>query len=161
MLTLLFWVDESRYAIDVRSVVEVIPRVELQQVHGTPEIVAGFLNYQGNLVPVIHLSRVLGNNDAEPMLSTRIILVSANPQDAEPQHLGLLAERVTETLDESEVTGTMASADLSASPYLSKLLLHQQEIIQCLNIQQLLPEHKYAQLLSQVDREVTVETSDE
>ena len=81
MLLLTFTAGPNRYAVDVRRVVEVVPRVELQSVPHAPAILAGLLEYRGKVVPVIELGLLLGTRPSQDCLSTRIILVHDTPGD--------------------------------------------------------------------------------
>ncbi len=162
MLMLLFQVGSARYALDTTSVVKVIPQVELAQYHGASPIVAGRFNYQGQIVPVLDLSQLLGNKPSQAMLSSRIILVNLGANQS--RLLGLLVERVTETLTTDQVDQVERKEDsfLSQRPYLGDVLLKQQDMIQCLRVDQLLSEQVHNQLLiplevAAVTAEVAVE----
>lgn len=162
MLMLLFRVGTVRYALNTTSVVKVIPQVELAQYHGASPIVAGRFNYQGQIVPVLDLSQLLGNHPSQAVLSSRIILVY--PSASRSGLLGLLVEQVTETLSTDQVDQIHRTEDslLGQRPYLGDVLLLQQEMIQCLQVDQLLSEQVYNQLLIPLEApigtaEVTVE----
>ncbi|NEO87310.1 MAG: purine-binding chemotaxis protein CheW [Spirulina sp. SIO3F2] len=151
MLLLLFRVGEDRYALDTQAIVEVIPRVSLVRYHGTPPTVAGRFNYQGQIVPVLDLSQLLGDKPCEPVWSTRIIVVNLAPSPAQPRLLGLLVEQATETLAGEGVKSAENRLQLSQQPYLGDVLLQDHEMIQCLKVEQILAEHHYDSLLSPLD----------
>ena len=140
MLMLLFQVENSRYAIDTHWVVEVVPRVELIQAHGMPPMVAGRLNYQGQLIPVVDLSQLLAGITSQSVLSTRIIVINLDVNRGKPQRLGLLVEKVTDTLSDSQFTPVVESIQSLQPSYLGQTLRHQQGLIQCLRLEQLLSE---------------------
>ena len=150
MLMLLFRIGNSRYALDTKSVVEVIPKVELTKIHGTSSIIAGLFNYQGHLVPVINLSQLLGDISQQATLSTRIILINQNQNGELPKLLGLLAEQVTETLDSTQVSSATENTLLHKNSYLDGILLQQQEMIQYLQVDRLLSRQEYIGELSKV-----------
>lgn len=116
MLILLFHVGDDRYALDIDQIVEIIPTVKLRQIHHTPEYVAGSFNYCGKIVPVIDLCQLIGNQPSRSYLSTRIIIVEAGgptsrngaqtllqgKNQQQMPYLGLMAERITETLNKPE-----------------------------------------------------------
>ena len=81
MLLLIFTVAANRYAIDVKRVVEVIPRVELRKISHAPAFLAGVLDYRGKIVPVIDLGLLLDTTPCRDCLGTRIILVDDSPDD--------------------------------------------------------------------------------
>lgn len=118
---------------------------------------AGRFNYHGQVVPVLDLSQILRGTPSRPALGTRIILVALsknlnapdlnapvlNAPDLNAQHLnaqhlmGFLVEQVTETLEGSEFSPAVEDHDVSRPGYLSKTLMYQQSIIQCVCLDQL------------------------
>lgn len=99
MLMLLFHVGEERFACDCEYITEVIPRVPLRAISHTSEGVTGILNYAGQPVPVLDFSQLCAGRESSEHLSTRIILFSRTTKDKdEQQTLGMMAERVTNTL---------------------------------------------------------------
>lgn len=147
-LLLLFRVGQKRYALEALSVVEVIPRVNLSAVHQPPPHVVGQLNYQGQLVQVLDLSQCLGQQSSRAVLSTRIVLVNLAPAHAEKRLLGLMVEQVTDTLRQDQATPITDSVSLSRPAYLGPKLVYDQEIIQCLRINQLLSTDAYDHILT-------------
>ncbi len=77
MLLLTFTVAGEPYALDVASVVELVPRVPLRAVPHAPAYLVGLLEYRGEVVPVIDLGLLLASTPSGERLSTRIILVAA------------------------------------------------------------------------------------
>ena len=75
MLVLTFQVGAARLALDLRQVHEVVPRVQLERVAGSPAWLAGMFIYRGRVVPVIDLHRLLGAGECPAHLSSRIVLV--------------------------------------------------------------------------------------
>jgi chemotaxis-related protein WspB len=89
MLLLTFRAAENLYAIDVRRVVEVVPRINLRRLPHAPVFLAGVFDYRGAVVPVIDLGTLLGSESCRDRLSTRIILVDSRPASlAQPDQLG-------------------------------------------------------------------------
>jgi chemotaxis-related protein WspB len=97
MLFLQFQLGNDRYVLDARDVVEVLPPLAVKQLPRAPEAVRGLIDYHGDSVPLLDLSRLAGGAAAPARLSTRIVLVALDV-DGTPRLLGLLAERVTDTL---------------------------------------------------------------
>ena len=97
MLVLLFYSGEERYALDCRHILNIVPMVELTPQRHAPAYVAGLMRYHQNLVPVIDLCQLLQGKQAVKYLSTRIIMVECLFQE-QSHRLGLIAERVTETV---------------------------------------------------------------
>lgn len=156
MLMLLFYVGDERYTLSGRRVVEVVPLVALKKLYHAPEYVAGLFNYRNRIVPVLDLCRLICGEPCQTNLSTRIILVnyledntsiSNTLQEQNPHILGLMAERVTETLDMPESEFVDSAIKIDAAPYLGKILRDEQGMIQCLRVEYLLPESQRAYLL--------------
>jgi chemotaxis-related protein WspB len=154
MLLLLFCLQEERYAIPSRQVLEIIPLVDLQPIHQSPSDIPGFFNYRGCIVPVIDLCRRLKGQSSRPHLSTRIILVDLQAkqrsdlgESPEPQGrlaigesaptgsiLGLMAERVTDTIHSQDAGLLSRGLQVGDNPMLGNMLQDHQGLIQVLNL---------------------------
>ena len=119
MLVLTFRVAEVPYAISVRQVVEVVPRVALRAVPRAPGYLAGLLRYRGGAVPVIDLGLLMGDAACEDRLDTRIILVDGGVHGGNGLgFLGLIAERVDDVRAVDESRRAVAGLDIQEAPYL-------------------------------------------
>jgi len=140
MLFLLFHADRARYAIDVDQLVEVLPLIDIQPILQMPESVAGAFDYRGTPVPAIDLSQLMLGRPSRRRLSTRIVVVRYPDAAGLPHHLGLIAERATETfrgdLDEFARTGVARAS----APYLGPLIRDEQGFVQWIEVPKLLPE---------------------
>jgi chemotaxis-related protein WspB len=139
MLLLQFQAGKDRYGLDVSRVIEVIPMVVFRPLPHADPAVAGLFNYRGTMVPVIDLTVLLEGAESRPLFSTRVILVDYPGRDGEHHILGLLAERVTETVFCTEEDLLPAGIDVAGAPYLGDLLLHAGGMIQRVAIERLLP----------------------
>lgn len=158
MLMLLFYINNQRYALPSQQVVEVLPLINLKTLPHAPDYLAGVFNYRGQIVPVLDLSQLMGGKPCCEHLSSRIILVNYGGGDRAKSSvlsttpatsvIGLIAERVVETLHKSDVQLIDANVQIGASPYLGKILLDEQGMIQCLQIEHLLSETEQVYLLS-------------
>jgi chemotaxis-related protein WspB len=99
VLMLLFYVGEERYACSCDQIVEIIPQVPLKKIVQVQEYVSGALNYCGVPIPVVDFTQLCGKRPSVPYLSTRIIIFRRDKEGTAEQTLGLLAERVTDTID--------------------------------------------------------------
>ena len=158
MLMLLFYVGDDRYALDSRRVVEVVPTVTLKKIHNAPEYISGLFNYRGHLVPVIDLCQMIQGREARAYLSTRIVLVNCQLPDNSkgngdglrgPLILGLMAERVTETLDKPETEFVSPGIKIDSTPYLGEMIADDRGMIQFVRVEHLLPESQKTYLLPQ------------
>ena len=76
--------------------------VLLRKIQHVPDYVAGVFNYRGSIVPVIDLCHLIQGTPCRLRFSTRIIMVNHTTKDG--MHcLGLMAERVTETLSRPDI----------------------------------------------------------
>jgi chemotaxis-related protein WspB len=137
MLMLLFYVSNDLYAIQSSHVVEVIPRVALRKVHHVPEYVVGLFNYRGKIVPVIDICHLIRGTSSRFCLSTRIVMVSYADQNHGQQYIGLVAEKITETLNKPETDFVDSGIRVKEAPYLGGMLMDERGIIQCINLEQL------------------------
>jgi len=137
MLLLQFQAGENRYGIDVVEVIEVVPRVRFRALPHADAAVAGLMNYRGTLVPVIDLTALLTGSPSQPFFSTRIIVVKAD-RDGAGKIIGLLAERVTETVACAAADFQPAGIDVAEAPYLGELSLRAEGAIQRVRIESLL-----------------------
>lgn len=148
MLILLFYTGNDLYAIESSQVVEVIPRVSLRKVPHVPDYVAGLFNYRGMIAPVIDLCHLIQGTPSRSYLSTRIIIVKRSQSNSAVQYLGLMAERVTETLTISGEEIRRSSLRAEAAPYLSGIIVDEKRMIQCVQLEQLFSDERHTYLLS-------------
>ncbi|AFY71605.1 CheW protein [Thalassoporum mexicanum PCC 7367] len=139
MLMLIFQAGDERYALATDQVVEVVPMVILRQLRHAPDYIAGAFNYQGQVVPVLDLNYLLNGANSRPFLSTRIILTNFANHEGDRHILGLMAERVTQTIELAETDLVDAGYHTLDTPYLGKMTLSQTDMIQCIQVEQLLP----------------------
>ena len=135
---LLFQLGKDRYMLDVGQVAEVLPLVSLKQIPQAPPAVAGVFDFRGDPVPVIDLSQMAIGRPAERRLSTRIILAHYPDGNGEKRLLGLIAERVTETIRREPSDFVAAGVDIDAAPYLGPVATDTRGLIQWVQVDQLL-----------------------
>ncbi len=140
MLLLLFEIGSDRYCLDVARVVEVTPMVSFKKLPHAPDYVSGLVNYRGTIAPVIDLSALLGGAPSRPLFSTRIILVDFKGSDRSHHVLGLLAEKVTETISRREDDFQQAGITVEKTPFLGKVVFDGRGMIQRVEVEQILPE---------------------
>jgi chemotaxis-related protein WspB len=122
MLVLTFRVAEVLYAVAVKRVVEVVPRVALRGVPHAPDHLAGLLRYRGGAVPVVDLGLLMGKSACRDRLDTRIILVDGGLHGgAGPGFLGLIAERVDDVRVVDESKRAVAGLEIERAPYLGSV----------------------------------------
>ncbi len=147
MLMLLFHAGDNLYALDSSQVVEVIPMVVLRKIHHVPDYVAGVFNYRGTIVPVIDLCHLIQGTACRSRFSTRIIMVNYTAKDGGHRRLGLMAERVTETLNRPDLDPKNASK-VNDVPYLGEIFMDELGMIQRIHWEHLITEVQHASLLA-------------
>ncbi len=149
MLLLLFQLGRDRYAIDTRQVVEVLPPITAKRIPRAPACVAGLFDYHGASVPLLDLGVLGTGQPAASRLSTRIILVDYPDPRGGTRLLGLLAERVTDTVqrDRSEFHST--GVVLADAPWLGPVASDSRGMLQWIELGQLLDDDLQALLFEQ------------
>lgn len=98
MLHLLFSVGNDNFVIDTTYIKEIIPHLETKPVDGSPSFLLGIQNIRQEPIPIIDFAKLITKKFCENSYFTRIMLVT-NPDKKSPlQKIGLLGEKVRETL---------------------------------------------------------------
>lgn len=163
MLMLIFEVEDQQYALNTHCVVEVLPSLKLHNLHSTPDAIAGLFNYKGKIVPVINVNQLFEVPSGDRTLSQRIILVKDHSKKTEDKLFGLLVNKIIDTTFSAEIQESDEVTDLFQSPYLGKMFLKQNNILQYLHIEHLLSDQEYERLVSEpeLDPELADEVSHE
>lgn len=147
MLLLLFHLGDERYAIDGTKVVEIIPQVLLRKLYQAPKYVAGVFNYRSKIVSAIDLCYLIGEYPCRHCLSTRIIIVNYPMPDGTTRYLGLMAERVTDTLYKSEEEWMSTEVSSEVAAYFGEIIPEKDGMIQRLRVDKLLSDAQRSWLL--------------
>jgi chemotaxis-related protein WspB len=141
MLVLTFQIGSNRLALDIRRVREVVPRVQVQRVAGSPPWLAGLFVYRGRAIPVIDLHCLLDGGECPPHLSSRIILVSLQGgSDAGDESLiGLLAAQVADIREVAAGGQALPAINAPGQPDLGVTLVDGTGILHLLDLDRLLP----------------------
>ncbi|HJV22568.1 MAG TPA: chemotaxis protein CheW [Holophagaceae bacterium] len=86
------------FAMDIRSVREVIQYEGLTEIPLMPAFIRGVINLRGSVVPVIDLARRLGRTLAEVARRTCVVILEV-PAGGETAVVGILVDSVNEVLD--------------------------------------------------------------
>jgi len=95
---LTFSLGEEVFAMDIRSVREIIQHGSMTVVPLMPEFVRGIINLRGAVVPVIDLQSRFGRPRAQPGKKTCVIIFDVGPE-GDRVELGLLVDAVSEVID--------------------------------------------------------------
>jgi chemotaxis-related protein WspB len=139
MLFVQFYLDEFRYVLATKDVVEVVPCVKLKPVPQAEEYIAGLFNFRGISVPVIDLNSLLLNKPSASKLSTRIILLCLKNDANESCLFGIKVEKATETIKIDEKSFKSAAVDNSHMPILGPVYADTDGLVTRINPQDILP----------------------
>lgn len=95
---LTFLLGDEAFALDIRSVREIIQHGHMTPVPLMPEFVRGVINLRGAVVPVIDLRARFGRSAAVIGKKTCIVIFDS-VRDGERVELGLLVDAVSEVID--------------------------------------------------------------
>ncbi|TAL80643.1 MAG: purine-binding chemotaxis protein CheW [Bacteroidetes bacterium] len=73
---LVFTLDELAYALPLHTVVRVIHAVEVRHLSNAPEIIAGIINVQGQIIPVADIRKRFGLAERETDPDDRLIIAA-------------------------------------------------------------------------------------
>ena len=134
-----FRIGSDDYALEAKCVVRILPLVPIKLIPGAPPGVAGAFIHEGVPVPAVDLSLATLGRAAAPLLSTRILLV--RPFDREPDErlLGLIAERVTDTLRLNQQSFVPSVVRSDGAPYLGPVATVGARLLQRVDVHRLLP----------------------
>jgi chemotaxis-related protein WspB len=137
MLFLTFSLGGERYALEAERALEVLPLVDLQAVLHPPPGIAGTLNYHGEFVPVLDLSRMILGRPAPARLSTRILVIRVK-QDQGFRLLGVIAEKLTETMRCDPSDFVSPGIISSETPFLGSVHVDERGSVQRIDVDRLL-----------------------
>jgi chemotaxis-related protein WspB len=139
MLVLTFEAGGERLALDVRSVVEVVPRVRLRPLAGAPSWLSGAFVYRGTVVPVVDLNQLAGAGECPTHLSSRIILVRKLGPTGE-RLLGLVVTRVDDVRALEPASATLDGFTPEGQPDFGPVAVENGELLRRLDLDRILPE---------------------
>lgn len=139
MLFVQFYLDEFRYVLSTRDVVEVVPCVKLKPLPNTEDYIAGLFNYRGTSVPVIDLNALLLKRPAAQKLSTRIILVHLKREDNASCLFGIKVEKATETVKLDEKAFRQSGVVNAEMPVLGPVIADNEGLVTRIELHNILP----------------------
>jgi chemotaxis-related protein WspB len=140
MQLLTFTVAGQAYAVESRSVVEVLPLVPARPIPHTPAYVRGIFSYRGGLVPLIDLGERLAGQPPQERLSTRVIVVECTPPaGGPPVRMGLVAENVIAIRSAEDAEAELPALALPEAPFLGRIFRLPDGTVQLVDPARLLP----------------------
>src|SRR5258705_6493692 len=99
-----FAIDRHRFALRLADVRRVVRMVELTAVPEAPAFIAGMINVQGELLPVVNTRRRFRLRERELSVNDQLIIVTAQGRT-----VALIADAVIGVIEESEQSITPAA----------------------------------------------------
>ena len=90
--------QDEMFAIEARSVREILDLVPVTEVPNASPFAAGLINVRGRVVPLTDLKVAFGMQGAEPDEDTRIVVIETEIE-GEPSVVGILADKVYDVTD--------------------------------------------------------------
>lgn len=140
MLYLLFYIKNEKFIIEGNKLIEIIPNLKLKPVIKAPDYVTGMLNYRGEVIPIIDINKLCTGNFAASNLSSRIVIIKYNSILNNEEKLGILVEKATETISFNESELETAAIKINNASYFGKIKKNENEIIQLLEVENILPQ---------------------
>ena len=138
----------ERYLIPTNEVVEVTPYVKPRLIPHAPEYMTGMIDYRGETLPLIDICRLLSGQSCKTVLCSRILIGAVKAPDGKEVKVGWLFDGVTETVRIEDEQFESAPLHLKAAPYLGDVVTDDKGIMQCILIQNILPDDAYNILFS-------------
>lgn len=92
---IIFKINKEVYAIDVKSVNNIIQMPKITQVPSSPKYYRGVINLRGEIIPVMSLRRRMNYDDDCFTSNSRIIILNIGENNL----LGIVVDEVNEVLD--------------------------------------------------------------
>ena len=152
MQAVIFHVGSERFAIDTRSIVEVIPGISARPVPAAHDALVGVIDYRGAVVPVLDLCRLFGRGDCPVRMSNRILMCELaaeadTSENAQGERLGILAEDVTRVVVlDPDAPGTHPGPETPGVGGLGRILREGGELLQLVEVGELIPRDVLAAL---------------
>lgn len=146
-LYLMFKIEADYYALAATQIEFVLRRQRLKRIPAAPQWMAGLLNVNGQVVPVMDLYQRLLDRPASAQSSTRLVVVRYAPG----RLLGLLLEKVNTFERLSLSAWTPATIELQQNKFLAGVQQHASlGLIQNIELGQLLPDDIKQQLFAEL-----------
>ena len=142
MLFLQFYIDQDRYVIDTRHIISVVPLLKMHKADGFQKHVfhylSGFINYIGQTIPVVDLTKLISGRMSKPYLSTRIILANYELDGMRHELVGFIAEKATEVVKLADEDFCPNGINNESAPYLGSIAKDSKGLLQHLDIKELI-----------------------
>lgn len=139
MLLLTFQIGNEHYAVNAIEIIEILPLTTIQSIQQAPRFIAGMLNYRQNIVPVVDLVQLINKRPHKKVLSSRIIVMNY-PMGNKNKTIGIIAEKVTDTINADDDRISYSKISIPNADYLGKIQNQSGKFIQLIDIKSILPQ---------------------
>lgn len=110
-----FTIGSEEFCVDISKVREIKEMMPITKVPQAPEEVEGIVNLRGQVIPILHLKKLLGYYDDSPLDDKKIILVESNEEI-----IGFIVDDVSDvvSLNEDQIEKVPKVLDSQQSRYL-------------------------------------------
>jgi chemotaxis-related protein WspB len=135
MLCLRFSMAGGCFGLDAARIVELIPWVELWELHAAPGYIRGCFNYRGRMTPALDLSALCSGRPSQRAFSSRIAVLPRREG-----FLGVILEGAVETfkIEDSEFQEPCLRSE--GAPFLGRMALKDGVLLQIVEPEALLTE---------------------
>jgi len=78
----LFKLNKEEFGLEISSVREISPYMEITQLPNSPDYIKGIVNFRGKVIPLIDLKKKLNLENTNITQNTRIIIVNINEKES-------------------------------------------------------------------------------
>ncbi len=142
---LIFTLGDESYAADIMEVERILGYERPTPLPEVPEFIQGVMNYEGNILPVVSLSKKFNLPFIES-LDNKIIVVKEKDSK-----IGIVVNQVSEviTLKESEIDEPPSISSGISKRYIIGLLNRNERIVIFLNLSEVLSEQEKEQFIGE------------
>jgi chemotaxis signal transduction protein len=89
-----FQAGEGDYLLDARCIERVLPPFSMKAIPGSPGIVAGYIEFDGNTIPVIDLVSMFGDTRFNHLDPASIVITDTSAMNNGMAYMGLMVDSV-------------------------------------------------------------------
>lgn len=140
---LIFSVGSNYYATDIMEIERILGYEELTKLPDSPEFLEGVMNYEGNILPVISVSKKFGIESKEKSADTKIVVAKQDDYKT-----GIIVDLVLEVKDVKKENIEEAPEIIGgiSKRYIKGLIKIDKKIIIFLNLAAILTEDERRQM---------------
>jgi chemotaxis-related protein WspB len=140
MTLLLFEAAGTRYGLDIRQVIEVVPSIALRLVAHAPAWLGGVFQHRGEVTPVVDVSTLLTGTAVQERFSTRIVVAKYADAHGADRRVGLRVESATDTFTADAAALQPAGVTVPGARYLGRLARVGDTLVQIIRVEEILPD---------------------